>query len=91
MDPATYIAAAGMKANMRSMDVIANNLANVETPGYKADSPFFRELIQSYGDLSGSAVAGVDTDFSAGSIKITGNPLDLAINGQGFSLCAPRR
>lgn len=84
MDPASYIAAAGMKANLRSMDVIANNMANADTPGYKADSPFYRELRQAHGDLAGSTVAGLRTDFSTGSLQITENPLDMAINGQGF-------
>lgn len=84
MDAASYIAAAGMKANLRAMDTIANNLANADTPGFKSDSPFYRELLQAHGDLAGSTVAGLVTDFRSGSIEITENPLDFAINGEGF-------
>jgi flagellar basal-body rod protein FlgF len=84
MDPATYIAAAGMKSSLRALDIAANNMANVNSPGFKADSPFYRELQQAYGTLSGSAIAGEYTDFRPGSMRMTENPLDLAINGEGF-------
>lgn len=84
MDPASYIAASGMKAQLRALNIASNNLANVESPGYKSDAPFYRMLQQSFGDLSGVAIAGTRTDFTAGSLKTTGNPLDLAINGEGF-------
>ena len=84
MDPATYIAASGLKANLRALDIASNNMANVDSPGFKADEPFYRMLQKSYGDLSGSAVAGTMTDFTTGTFKQTGNPLDVAINGEGF-------
>jgi flagellar basal-body rod protein FlgF len=85
MDSASYIAAAGMKANLRALDIVSNNLANVNSPGFKQDSPFYRELQLAHGDLRGSAVAGTTTEFSAGTLRSTGNPLDLAINNpNGF-------
>lgn len=84
MDPASYIAAAGLKANLRALDIAANNMANTESPGFKADSPFYRMLDASYGELAGSTVEGTATDFRTGSLRATANPLDFAINGEGF-------
>lgn len=84
MDPASYIAASGLKANLRALDIASNNMANTESPGFKADSPFYRMLNASYGELSGSTVQGTATDFTTGSLRATANPLDLAINGEGF-------
>ena len=84
MDPASYIAAAGLKANLRALDIASNNMANSQSPGFKADSPFYRMLNASYGELSGSTVQGTATDFRIGSFRTTSNPLDFAINGEGF-------
>ena len=72
----------------RAMDVIANNLANVSTNGFKRDGIAFndaleRELEQggrNVGSLgSGASVQSIFTDFSIGSMTETGNPLDLAL------------
>lgn len=83
MDSASYIAAAGMKTCYRALDVVTNNLANVNSPGFKAERPFYRMLQEARG-LSGSALYGTVTDFGPGTLRSTGNPLDLAINGEGF-------
>ena len=83
MDAASYIAAAGMKTSYEAVNVASNNLANANSPGFKADRPFYR-LLQEQVELSGSRMAGTSTDFSAGTMKTTGNPLDLAIEGDGF-------
>ncbi len=79
-----------MRPKLARMDVIANNLANVSTTGYKRDRLFVQMLNDSVagktnaaGDLDGVKVTeGVD--FSEGSLRETGNPLDVAIQGQGF-------
>src|SRR5581483_11974193 len=91
MDPLTSAAASGMRANLQSLDLLANNLANAQTNGYKLD----REFYDMY--TSADAVAGGDndptrmpdivknwTDYSQGSLQQTSNPLDFAISGQGF-------
>ncbi len=57
---------------------LANNLANVSTPGFKAERVFARLL-----DERTSLVEGV-TDFSAGPLDTTGRPLDVALIGDGF-------
>jgi flagellar basal-body rod protein FlgF len=93
-----YISADGAAAQAQRLEVIANNLANVDTAGFKQDVPTFQarfaEAIQrglaSSGDKSVNDVGGgvkmidVQTDFSPGTFQTTGNPLDLAISGNGF-------
>jgi flagellar basal body rod protein FlgG len=93
-----YISAEGAAAQARRLEVIANNLANVDTAGFKEDVPTFQarfaEAIQrgkaTAGDRSINDVGGgvklmdVSTDFAAGQYQPTGNPFDIAISGQGF-------
>lgn len=94
MDPLTISAASGMRARMESIDMLANNLANATTVGYKSD----REFYSLYASAEAMADAlespeGADTapvvethwtDMSQGVLRSTGNPLDLAIDGDGF-------
>src|SRR5688572_31925301 len=95
MDRGLYIAASGMLAEQIRQDQIANDLANASTPGYKGD----RTAQRSFGDLllansaTGSAVGrqstavqvdSIETDFSPKPARETGEPLDFAINGEGF-------
>ncbi len=93
-----YISAEGAAAQAQRLEVIANNLANVDTAGFKQDVPMFQarfaEAIQqgqaaagdgSENDLGGGVkIIDVETDHSVGQFKRTGNDLDLAIGGQGF-------
>ena len=78
----------------RQMDVVANNVANVNTSGYKADRSLFQEFLNSGahednflgGDRRVSYVQDRATfhDLSQGPIEETKNPLDVAIDGGGF-------
>lgn len=94
-----YTAACGMNYQLYRQDVIANNLANIDTTGYKKDEAVglsFRERllhaidrqgIRPLGYTSpGVAVEEIYTDFSAGNYMVTDNPLDLAVSGEGFFL-----
>jgi flagellar basal body rod protein FlgG len=89
MDPLTSAAASGMRARMESLELLANNLANAGTSGYKAD----REFYNLYADEAMAAgplpamlpvIESHWTDFTQGTLKATGNPLDLALSGDGF-------
>jgi flagellar basal-body rod protein FlgF len=95
MERGLYIAAAGMLAEMVRQDQISNDLANASTPGYKAD----RASQKSFGQLllantkNGQPVGGLGegprierqvTDLSPEPLRDTGEPLDLAISGDGF-------
>jgi flagellar basal body rod protein FlgG len=83
-----------MLAQQRRLDVIANNLANVSTRGFKGDHLTFGDMmIRAMADDSGASVGTLasgptaetqTTDFTQGSLEHTGNPLDLALNGQGM-------
>jgi flagellar basal-body rod protein FlgG len=95
MERGLYIAASGMLAEQVRQDQIANDLANASTPGYKADrsaQASFADLLLSnsqtgeqVGSLSmGARIARVVTDLSQGPLQQTGDPLDLALQGDGF-------
>ena len=81
----------GLSASSKSLDVIGHNIANANTVGMKTGRAEFSELVASSLGLStgtgaglGVAVANVSTQFTQGSISITGADTDVAINGGGF-------
>ena len=86
-----YSAASGMIPRMLKQESIANNLANVNTPGYKRESVFLRQLSgaqirasQTESEWQTPMVDKIYTDFSEGSLEYTGEPLNFAIDGSGF-------
>ncbi len=85
-----YSAAAGMQAQQQRIDSVANDLANVNTNGYKHERVAFRDLLyvdDASGNVHSGAGAGVTNigrGFAQGSMRETGNSLDVAIEGQGF-------
>ncbi len=71
----------------REMDAIANNIANASTDGFKNEHMLFVEHLQDIGNNQTIAFvkdAGVIRDYSDGPLRTTGNPLDVAIRGDGF-------
>ena len=95
MDRGLYIAASGMLAEMARQDLLANDLANASTPGYKADRATqhsFAEVLlqntqsgQTVGSLgTGSAITRQVTDFTPAPLRDTGEDLDFAVVGEGF-------
>jgi flagellar basal-body rod protein FlgF len=95
MDRGLYIAASGMLAEMARQDLLANDLANATTPGYKADRASqhsFGEMMlansrtgQAVGPIgTGSAIVAQNTDLTGAPLRDTGEPLDFAIEGVGF-------
>jgi flagellar basal-body rod protein FlgG len=94
MDRGLYIAASGMLAEQARQDQIANDLANAATPGYKPDRnsqrAFGALLVRNVrNEAVGRLAAGVraerqTTDLRPAPIRDTGEPLDLAIEGEGF-------
>jgi flagellar basal-body rod protein FlgF len=86
MDPIAVSAAAGMRARMESLDLLANNLANASTNGFKNDSEFYT-LFSSEAASSGARLPMIKnqwTDFSQGLVQPTNEPLDFALSGRGF-------
>jgi flagellar basal-body rod protein FlgF len=75
----------------RELDVVANNIANINTTGFKSDGSLFEEYLASAArsDQSGSRVSfvrdrGTWHDMTPGTVEKTGNPLDVAVDGNGF-------
>ncbi|TAM76051.1 flagellar basal-body rod protein FlgG [bacterium] len=98
---ALYTAATGMTAQQYNMDTISNNLANIDTQGFKGNQARFQDLIYETLRAPGSPVgasvvptgqdvglgvkiASSEKTFTQGSLQQTGNPLDVAIEGDGF-------
>jgi flagellar basal-body rod protein FlgF/flagellar basal-body rod protein FlgG len=93
MDSGYYAAMTGLVARFQALDTAASNLANASTPGYRAEREFFRSAllgpdalnsqlgrtVNNYGLLGGDQLS-----LTQGALQQTGNPLDLAIEGQGF-------
>ncbi len=93
MDSGYYAAMTGLVARTQALDIAAANLANAGTPGYRAEQEYFRSVllgpdaedsqlgrtVNNYGLLGGDRL-----NLAQGAIEQTGNPLDLAIEGQGF-------
>ncbi len=83
----------GLSAASTNLDVIGNNISNANTPGYKQSQAQFTDIFASSLDGAGSSktqvgigsrVSTVAQIFNQGNISPTNNPLDIAINGQGF-------
>ena len=93
MDSGYYAAMTGLVARTQAMDTAAANLSNAQTPGYRAEREYFRsallgpdaldsqlgKTVNNFGLLGGDRIS-----MAQGALEPTGNPLDLAIEGQGF-------
>ena len=89
METATYATLTRQTGLKRQMDVIANNIANANTTGFRQEGVIFSEWIAhvDQGDSVSMAAARIGrTSFVQGALEPTGNPFDLAIEGDGFFL-----
>jgi flagellar basal-body rod protein FlgF len=96
MDSGLYAAYTGLLARTQALDTVSNNLANASTVGFRAQRDYFRGVLASglNDDVQGSQVGesvngfgvlgGSMPDLGQGTLTSTGNPLDLALDGQGF-------
>lgn len=108
MNRGIYPILSGALAHERRMQVFANNMANVNTAGFKQDEQAFKAIFPKYHAVmpSGGRTVGlaqqimarpfgpterafvaphqIKTTFEAGRVRLTGNPLDIAIQGRGF-------
>jgi flagellar basal-body rod protein FlgF len=85
------MAASGASSQITALDATANNLANANTAGYKADQAVFREHLiaavhagRAQREMRYNGVAMVAPDMRGGPIQVTNKPLDVAIEGDGF-------
>ncbi|GHB32337.1 flagellar basal-body rod protein FlgF [Pseudovibrio japonicus] len=94
MENAQLIGLSRQSALRRNLDVVANNLANINTSGYKAQRLIFEEYLMPTAQasefqrqdrpLSFTQDVGTATVLTQGSIQLTGNTLDVAIDGDGY-------
>jgi flagellar basal-body rod protein FlgF len=91
MDSGFYAATAGLIARTQALDTAAANLANAQTPGFRAEREFFRSALLGPADsqlgrtVNDFGLLGGDRlNLAQGSLAPTGNVLDLAIEGEGF-------
>ena len=93
MNTGLYAACAGLVAKTQALDLAANNLANVNTGGYKGQVPSFSSVLAGSGTFSETSLRAVNVfgvlsnsrlDLQQGPIDRTGNDLDLAIQGSGY-------
>lgn len=98
MNGAFYVGAIGLQSQQRALDIIAGNIANMNTPAFKRSEVRFSEVLASHADadvpradlaVQALASAGVVVDATPmidepGTLETTGHPLDLAIEGAGF-------
>jgi flagellar basal-body rod protein FlgF len=87
MDRMIYLSMSGAKATMQRQDVLANNLANASTTGFRAELQAFR-AVPVRGDGASTRVYALETttgyDPAAGPVQQTGRPLDVALQGNAW-------
>ena len=93
MDSPGYILLARLALQERSTQVLAHNIANADTPGFRAMRPVFGQMMVAAQGAGGLKVdkgmafpqdRATWRDMDQGSVQNTGNPLDVALNGEGF-------
>lgn len=97
MNGVFYIGATGLDTQQRALDVVANNIANLNTRAFKQSHAQFSQMVapalpgdadtstaNTQAAMLGVKFDGAPVDFTAGQLTETGAPLDLAINGPGF-------
>jgi len=100
MDGPGYIILSRLALQSRATEVLAHNVANADTPGFRAMRPVFAEFVSretgTDAPAGGRSVAFVQDratwrEMEPGQMQSTGNPLDVAINGEGFFAVETRR
>jgi flagellar basal-body rod protein FlgF len=94
VDSGYYAACAGLRAQTQTLDLIANNVANTSTSGYRGQQAMFSSLLMNSAGLEAGALNQAVNDFNVlegshldlgqGNLEATGNALDFAIEGEGF-------
>jgi flagellar basal-body rod protein FlgF len=93
METSSYVALSGQMTLEQRMSTLAGNIANANTPGFKAGIVDFKTFLASVGNegTAFAATAGNTLDMSTGGMTKTGNPLDLAISGSAaFAFQSPQ-
>lgn len=87
MDPLTSTAGSGLRSRVEALDLLANNLANASTSGFKSDREAYTLYLgEGSWQTTSPLIEQHRTDFSQGQLKQTGDPAHLALQGEGFFL-----
>jgi flagellar basal-body rod protein FlgF len=92
MDTTIFVGLSHQMAMRRNMDILANNIANINTTAFKKESAIFQEYLMEMDGTDTPAAnqvafvqdKAVIRDFAEGKMRATGNPLDVALNGKNF-------
>ena len=94
MDSGYYAACAGLAAQTQALELVAHNLANLSTAGYRGERASFRSLVAGSGQVTANPLNAAVNDYgvlgasrldlASANLTATGNPLDLGIMGAGF-------
>jgi flagellar basal-body rod protein FlgF len=94
MDSGFYAACAALMARSQALDLVANNLANTSTPGYRGQHNIFRSFLATASGHPGSGLnqavndfgisGGSQMDLTQGNLEHTGNDFDFGVQGPGF-------
>src|SRR5215510_5844300 len=86
MGSGIYIALSGAVAQSRALDIVANNVANASTTGFRAERQAFGKILGQAKSADQAFVQAAVTrrDTQTGAMRQTTNPLDLALDGDGF-------
>lgn len=90
MDNPSYVTLSRQSGLLKNLDVIANNIANMSTTGFRREGAIFTEVVERLSVLGGSSsqsgARARMTDFGQAALRATGGAFDLAIEGEGFFL-----
>lgn len=87
MENALYVGLSQQMALQRQMEIVANNIANLNTTGFKGERPVFEDYVMAAGPRTPVSYVldrGTVRDFAPGGLTVTGEPLDVALDGEGF-------
>ena len=94
MDSGFYAACAGLRAQSQALEVVAHNLANLNTAGFRGEKTTFQSLVAAAGPTvpnllnlatnNFGVLEGAHLDMTSGNLETTGNPLDVGIEGTGL-------
>ena len=94
MIDALHISESGLQATQKWIDSLSNNIANMNTAGYKKTSVSFKDMVSSSSESSasdliqakglGTSISDNILDFSVGNLRVTDNPMEISISGNGF-------
>jgi len=94
VDSGFYAACAGLRAQSQALEVVAHNLANLNTTGFRGEQTTFQSLVAASGPAvpnllnlatnNFGVLEGAHLDRTSGNVEASGNPLDVAIEGSGF-------